>query len=136
MVAAPNIWGLSTTSINPIFLKILFKASPKGKFDADFDKYPYAFLSFEKTLPTSGNHKLQYNLYPCLKGNLVGTEVSKITKVPPGLKTLKISAKPFSSVSKFLIPKATVTTSKLLSSNGRFSESACRSSILSDKSLS
>jgi hypothetical protein len=32
--------GIATTSINPIFRKILLKASPNGKTEADSDKYP------------------------------------------------------------------------------------------------
>ena len=39
IVATPNVCGIAFTSINPIFLKILFKTSPYGKTEADSDKY-------------------------------------------------------------------------------------------------
>ena len=72
---------------------------------------------------TGSNNILVYKKYPCLKGNLVGTDVSSTTNVPLGFKTLKISFNPTSKCSKLRTPNATVIASKLLSSKGRFSES-------------
>ena len=61
---------------------------------------------------------------------MVGTEVSKITRDPLGFKTLSISAMPVSRVSKFRTPKETVTASKELSSNTKFSLSPTTISII------
>ena len=52
-----------------------------------------------------------------------GTLNSRITSRPPGFSTRSISSSPRGRFSKFRTPKATVTTSKVLSSNRRFSAS-------------
>lgn len=38
MEATPNVWGLFSIPINPILAKILLKACPCGKTDADSHK--------------------------------------------------------------------------------------------------
>ena len=62
---------------------------------------------------------------------LDGTESSRITSFPPGLRTRSISLRPFSRFSKFLTPNATVTRSKLLSGNLKFSQSPVSQDIKS-----
>ena len=130
MVATPNVCGLFFTSINPILRKILLRASPCGKTEALSLKYLYATLSFENILPITGKIPLAYMEYPCLNGNFVGTDVSKITKMPPFFKTRKISDNPFSKFSKFRIPKETVIASNELSSKGNASESPLTNSTV------
>jgi hypothetical protein len=38
MDATPKVCGFACTLINPVLLKIVHNASPKGKAAADFDK--------------------------------------------------------------------------------------------------
>lgn len=120
----PNVRRLNLASENPAFLNIPTISSPCGNDSMVLIRYLYAFLSFDISLPYRGSRVCEYIQKSCFMGKCSGLLNSRILTWPPFFNTRHISFRHASRFWKFLIPKAVVIASKLLSLNDRCSQSS------------